>query len=139
LCLYKPLYIIKKQTTLALRTGFKGNFGNYAFYQSNYINPSENFRGVQRNRFTAKSFLFQNLEIRQSLFKVHNYLSPFDFGILAHADFIKLWKPVIIDEKWYSSYGFGAFINVLDSFILNGTYSVSEQNKLFYLGTSFLF
>ncbi|WP_282039448.1 metallophosphoesterase [Saccharicrinis aurantiacus] len=137
--IFKPLYITPKQTTLALRTGYQANFGDYAFYQSNYINPSENFRGVQRNRFTAESFLFQNVEIRQSLFKVPNYISPFDFGIILHGDFIKLWKPVILEEKWNSSYGFGGFISILDSFILNGTYSISGQNSLFTFGTSFLF
>ncbi|WP_066627243.1 metallophosphoesterase family protein [Labilibacter marinus] len=137
--LYTPIYLTSKQTTLALRTGFDGNFGVYAFYQSNYINPSQNFRGVQRNRFTAKSFLYQNIELRQSLFKVPNYITPFDFGFIGHFDLIKLWKPDILDERWYTSYGVGAFVNILDSFIINGTYSISEQNNLFTLGTSFLF
>ncbi|TRX70205.1 metallophosphoesterase [Carboxylicivirga sp. M1479] len=139
LSFYQPLNISSKQTTLALRSGYVNNFGSYAFYQSNFVDGIKNFRGVRRNRFSSKAFFYQNVDVRMSLLRVPNYIAPFDWGLLGHFDLIRMWQADGIDDKWHHSYGFGTFISILDAFMLKGTFSISENDELFVVGTSFLF
>jgi len=137
--LYQPINISSKQTTLAFRSGYTNSFGDYAFFQSNFVDGLKNFRGVRRNRFSSKSYFYQNIDLRMSLLKVPNYVAPFDWGILGHFDLIRMWQAEGIKGKWHNSYGFGTFISILDAFMLKGTYSISEQDELLVVGTSFLF
>lgn len=141
---YTPLNIIQQQTVLAFRSGFSKNFGTHSFFQSNFLDGYLNFRGVRRNRFAGNAALFYNLELRQSLFKVYTYTAPLDVGVLAHFDMGKVWEKEVKSARFHNSFGGGAFINVLDYFMLMGTYSVSnptltEENHLLTIGTSFLF
>lgn len=137
--LYHPLNITSRQTTLALRSGYVNNFGDYAFFQSNFADGQTNFRGVRRNRYSAKSFFYQNIDLRQSVLKVPNYVAPFDWGLLVHFDLIRPWQADGIKEKWHNSYGFGTFISVLDAFMLKATYSISKEDEQLMIGTNFLF
>jgi hypothetical protein len=139
LSIYLPLRFMRKQTTFNFRTGIEHNIGEYAFFQANFLNGFTNFRGIQRNRFSGRTSSYNNAELRMSLFKVRNYVAPFDIGILAHADVARVWEDNEQSDKWYPSYGGGMFLNILDSFTLIGTYSVSEIDKLFLLGTKFFF
>lgn len=137
--LYQPINISSKQTTLALRSAYVNNFGDYAFFQSNFVDGQKNFRGVRRNRYSAKSYFYQNVDLRLSLLKVPNYVAPFDWGVMGHFDLIRMWQADGIKDKWHNSYGFGTFISILDAFMLKATYSLSEQDELMVVGTRFLF
>jgi predicted phosphodiesterase len=137
LSVFIPINFIKKQTTLSIRTGAAHNVGKHTFYQSNFLSGWKNFRGVDRNRYSGKSIFYNNFDLRVSLFDVSNYVLPFDVGVLGHYDL------AIVDSDyetpWLSSYGGGAFINILDAFILVGTYSFSKNNRLLSIGGKFLF
>ena len=137
LSLFIPVNFIKKQTTIALRFGMATNIGDYAFFQSNFLSGNDNFRGVRRNRYAGRSSSFNNVEWRMNLFKVPNYIIPFDVGIIAHYDFAKIWSTDIKD--WHTSTGGGVFLSALDSFMLFGTYSISNSSGLLVVGSKFLF
>ncbi len=137
--LYFPLRITRKQTTLALRSGVQTNVGDYAFFQSNFLSGVENFRGVQRNRFAGRTANYNNIDVRASLFKVPNYIAPFDVGILGHFDVARVWENNETSEQWHRSYGGGLFLNVLDYLTLLATYSYAEDSDLLLAGTKFLF
>ncbi len=144
LSFYIPIHIINQQTVLAVRTGFARNFGTHAFFQSNFLDGFVNFRGVRRNRYAGNASLFHNIELRQSLLKVKTYTAPFDIGLLGHFDLGKVWERTVNSSRFHNSYGAGAFINVLDYFMLMGTYSVSNpfdsrENEQLTIGTAFLF
>ena len=144
LSFYVPINIINRQTVLAVRTGFARNFGTTAFFQSNFLDGFVNFRGVRRNRYAGNASLFYNIELRQSLLKIKTYTAPFDIGVMGHFDLGKVWEKSVNSSRFHNSYGAGAFINVLDYFMLMGTYSISnpmdsEENQQLTIGTSFLF
>ena len=135
--IFFPINFSNKQTTLALRSGFSGTYGDHAFYQANFIDGFKTFRGVERNRYSAESFFYQNIEIRQSLLKVKTYVAPFDIGILGHFDVVHTWETY--DSEWNKSFGGGVFFSVLEYFMIQGTYSISDKDELLTVGTSFLF
>lgn len=137
--LYLPINFTKKQTTLGVRSGVNVNYGDYAFFQANFLDGYENFRGVRRNRYSGRTSVYNNVDLRVSLFKVPNYVIPFDVGLMGHFDVARVWVGNDTSQKWHNSAGGGLFLNVLDSFMLLGTYSVSEQDQLLTIGTQFLF
>ncbi|MFT5724221.1 MAG: hypothetical protein ACI9JN_001339 [Bacteroidia bacterium] len=137
LSLFLPIKFIRNQTTLALRSGVESNIGDYAFFQSTFLSGYDNFRGVRRNRYAGKTSHYNNVEIRMNLFKVPNYIIPFEVGILGHYDAARIWTTDVSD--WQTSFGGGAFINATNMFMLFGTYSVSENTALFVFGSKFLF
>lgn len=144
LSFYIPLNLTTKQTVLAIRSGFARNFGTHSFFQSNFLDGFVNFRGVLRNRYAGNASLYHNFELRQSLIKVKTYTAPFDIGVMGHFDLGKVWEQNVKSTRFHNSYGAGAFINVLDYFMLMGTYSISnplesEENHLLTIGTAFLF
>jgi outer membrane translocation and assembly module TamA len=136
--LFFPLIFMPRQTTVGFRTGFQTNLGSASFFQANFLNGFENFRGIARNRFAGKTISYNNLDVRVSLFKVPNKIIPFDFGILAHVDAAKSWQEDGAN-LWHTSYGGGGFIKVLDFLMLVGTVSVSESDQTFVFGTKFFF
>lgn len=133
---YVPLVVFPKQTTLNFRTGVETNWGDFAFYQASFLNGFTNFRGVQRNRYSARTISFHSMELRSSLFKVRNYVVPFDVGFVAHIDAATAANAEV---EYYSSYGAGGFVNILDAFMLIGTYSISEDDRLLTIGTRFFY
>lgn len=137
--MYFPLRVGKKQGTMAIRSGIETNFGDYAFFHANFLSGFRNFRGVLRNRYSGETASFNNADIRVSLFKVPNYIVPFDVGLLGHYDLARVWQPGEDSDRWHESFGGGAYLNILDSFILLGTYSISEDDQLLTIGTKFLF
>ncbi len=137
--LYLPILWLNKQATINFRTGFATNVGDYLFFQSNFLNGFKNFRGVQRNRYAGKTSAYNNVDFRFSLFKVRNYIAPFDFGLLAHVDLARVWEPGDDSDVWHYSHGYGAFVNIIDYILLVGTYSFSEVDNLLTVGTRFFF
>lgn len=139
LSFYLPIRFMKKQTTLNFRTGIEHNIGDYAFFQASFLNGFTNFRGIQRNRFSGRTSSYNNVELRASLFKVRNYVAPFDVGVLTHFDAARVWEDNENSTTLYTSYGGGVFINILESFTIMGTYSKSEIDELILIGTKFFF
>lgn len=137
--IYFPFYNFKRQATLAFRTGYSGNFGDYEFYQANFLNGLSNLRGIGRNRFAGDAVFFNNLEFRKSLTKVDNYVVPFDLGFLVHGDLGRVYYDKENSEKWHNSYGAGVFLNILDFFGVTGTYSISDVDEQFIFGTNLYF
>lgn len=139
LAVYRSINAFRKQTTLAFRAGFKGNFGDYNFYQANFLGGINELRGLARNRFAGKSVAYGNMELRKSLLKVKSYVAPFDFGLLIHGDIGRVWVSDDTSDQWHNAVGGGVFLSILNYFAIVGTYSVSDDDELFLVGTGFFF
>ncbi len=139
LLFYVPVSYFEKQTLIALRGGWRQNFGDYLFYQSNFLSGLDQFRGITRNRFSGESIAYGNAEIRKSFTKVKNYVMPFDLGALLHFDVGRVWVDQDQSNLWHNSYGAGLYFNVLNFMTLVGTYSISDVDEVFNFGTKFYF
>ena len=137
--LFIPLNMFKKQTTLASRLGYANNFGDYRFYQANFLSGMQQMRGLSRNRFAGESVVFGNLEFRKSFLKVKNYIMPFDFGMLLHTDIGRVYVENDSSKKWHNAIGGGFFFNILDYFALVASYAVSDEDQVVNFGTNFYF
>ncbi|HLF46946.1 MAG TPA: BamA/TamA family outer membrane protein, partial [Chitinophagaceae bacterium] len=75
------LNIIPKKLVLANRIGGGHNFGDFEFYQAQYLGSEDNLRGYRKYRFAGRSKLYNNTELRLALANFRTYLFPGVLGI----------------------------------------------------------
>ena len=136
---YIPISFLRNKASLNFRVGGEHNFGDYAFFQAAFLNGFQNFRGVQRNRFSGRTSSYNNLDLRVNLFNVKNYIVPFKLGLVGHSDLARVWEDNENSDRWHASYGGGIFLNFIDVFTLVGTYSISDVDEILLIGTRFYF
>ncbi|MTI21738.1 hypothetical protein E1176_11965 [Fulvivirga sp. RKSG066] len=143
----RAYYSIKEPTliTFATRIGGSSNAGDFAFYQGNTIGGNAglgrqgNVRGYARDRFTGRSTIYQNNEIRARLARIPFYYMPLAIGISVHYDQGRVWADNESSTKWHSGYGGGLWFHPLGKMVFTTTYTKSDEDNLFMLNVGFLF
>ncbi|GAA3918728.1 metallophosphoesterase [Hymenobacter algoricola] len=129
------------QLTWAGRIGANRALGDYRFYQANTLGGTTNLRGYRRTRYSGRSSVYANGEIRLQLFTFNAYLVPGKFGILGLADAARVYSDNDVRtgfKSFHTAAGGGIWIDVLKQAVINATYSVGEENLVF-VGFDFLF
>ncbi|MEX2567177.1 MAG: hypothetical protein WD431_14640 [Cyclobacteriaceae bacterium] len=140
-------YSFEKPTliTLAARIGAASLSGNFAFYQANTIGGNAglgkpgNLRGFNRDRFSGRTSVYQNNEIRIRLARIPFYYLPLSIGVLGHYDQGRVWVDEERSSKWHNSFGGGIWFNPIGKWVFTVTYSNSEENDSVLLNLGFLF
>lgn len=130
---------IKKSLVLINRTGAGHNFGDFEFYQAQYLGNEDNLRGYRKYRFAGTSKLYNNTEMRLRLANFKTYLFPGSLGILAFYDTGRIWADNDESDKWLSGYGGGFWISPLRRFVLTITYAASKEDKMPLVGLGWKF
>ncbi|TAL45656.1 MAG: hypothetical protein EPN92_07275 [Chitinophagaceae bacterium] len=133
------LKIIPKTLVFANRIGGGHNFGDFEFYQAQYLGSEDNLRGYRKYRFAGRSKLFNNAEIRLRLANFKTYLFPAAFGILGFYDTGRVWDDNNTSNKWLSGYGGGFWFSPLRRIVLTFTYTASKEDKLPLIGLGWKF
>ncbi|EDM43220.1 outer membrane protein [unidentified eubacterium SCB49] len=131
-----------KNRKLVLKTDVnaKFNFSNtFEFYQGVTLGGETGLRAYREERFTGKSSLVGNADLRYSFDSFNVGLIPLQIGVYGGADLGRVWIPSGLSEKWHTSYGGGLWINGPGG--LNGkfsTFTSSESTRVsFGLGFKF--
>jgi Omp85 superfamily domain len=125
------LSIIKRTLILVDRVGGGHNFGDFEFYQAQYLGGEDNLRGYRKYRFAGRSKVFNNAELRWRVATFRTYLFPAYFGFFAFYDTGKLWEDGSgTSTGWLNGYGGGIWIAPLSRIVLNVSYTVSKEDKL---------
>ena len=125
------LSIIERTLILVDRVGAGHNFGDFEFYQAQYLGGEDNLRGYRKYRFAGRSKVFNNAELRWRVATFRTYLFPAYFGLFAFYDTGKLWEDGSDSSTgWLSGYGGGIWIAPLSRIVLNVSYTVSKEDKL---------
>ena len=125
------LSIIPRTLILVNRIGGGHNFGDFEFYQAQYLGGEDNLRGYRKYRFAGRSKVFNNAELRWRVATFRTYLFPAYFGMFAFYDTGKLWEDGSDSSTgWLNGYGGGIWIAPLSRIVLNISYTVSKEDKL---------
>jgi len=125
------LSIIKRTLILVNRTGGGHNFGDFEFYQAQYLGGEDNIRGYRKYRFAGRSKFFNNTELRWRIATFRTYLFPAYFGMFAFYDAGKLWEDGSDSSTgWINGYGGGVWIAPLSRIVLSVAYTASKEDKL---------
>ena len=134
---YLPL---GKGLVLANRFGGGHNFGDYEFYQAQYLGSEDNLRGYRKYRFAGDSKVFNNLELRMKIANFNTYLFPGSLGFLFFFDTGKVWADNVNNSgNWVSGYGGGIWFSPLSRILISFSYAASEEDKLPLIGLGWKF
>jgi hypothetical protein len=126
--------------TFAVRSGLSTIFSNeYEFYQANTLGGTTNLRGYRRTRFSGRTSLYENAEVRWKLGTTNLYLIKGNIGLLGFADGGRVWIPTESSDKWHWGYGGGFWILPYNKLALTVTYGISEEDQLVNIRAGFLF
>ena len=125
------LSIVERTLIFVDRVGGGHNFGDFEFYQAQYLGGEDNLRGYRKYRFAGRSKVFNNAELRWRVATFRTYLFPAYFGLFAFYDTGKLWEDGSdTSTGWLNGYGGGIWIAPLSRIVLNVSYTVSKEDKL---------
>ncbi len=130
-----------KPITLGLRLGGATTFNsqNTPFYKLNYLGQLTGLRGFQKDRFTGRSIVYYNTELRVELAKFKTSFLPLRFGLTGFYDSGRIFSDFDSRSNWHKGYGGGFYIvPYKENFALNVSLAFSEEETgllLFSLGT----
>jgi hypothetical protein len=130
---------INRQITFANRIGAGHNIGEFPFYEANTLGGTTNLRGFRGRRYSGRSSIYNNTEIRIELFDFYNYLLGGKVGINGFYDVGRVWAGSESSSVWHKGYGGGIWLNIFDSFLVNGGIGFSEEESIFTVKAGFLF
>lgn len=130
---------INRQVTLANRIGTGHNIGDFPFYEANTLGGTTNLRGFRSRRYSGRSSVYNNSEIRIELFDFYNYLLGGKVGVNGFYDIGRVWADSESSSVWHQGYGGGIWLNIFDSFLVTGGIGFSEEGSIFTVKAGFLF
>lgn len=133
------LNLVNNWIVFANRIGGGHNFGDYEFYQAQYLGSEDNLRGYRKYRFAGDSKIFNNAELRIRLFNFKTYLFPGSIGLLGFYDTGKIFVDGQDSDKWLNGYGGGLWISPFRRFVFTFVYAASKEDKLPLIGMGWKF
>ena len=129
----------KRQFTFAGRFGSDHIVGNFPFYKANTIGASQNLRGFSNQRFTGRTTVYSNAEIRVELVDFYKYLLGGKGGVITFFDAGRVWTDSEKSSTLHKGYGGGVWFNLFDQMLISATYGVSGNENSFEIKAGFFF
>ncbi|MBO6794041.1 MAG: metallophosphoesterase [Balneolaceae bacterium] len=129
----------KRQFTFAGRFGSEHIIGNFPFYEANTIGARRTIRGFNNQRFSGRTSLYTNAELRIELVDFYSYILGGKGGILTFVDSGRVWTDGEESDTWHKGYGGGVWFNVFDQFLISATYGTSGNENSFEIKAGFFF
>ncbi|MHB1177112.1 MAG: metallophosphoesterase [Daejeonella sp.] len=125
--------------TVAIRLGGAANIGDYKFFQASSLGNNTNLRGFRNNRFSGRSYLYQNTEARFKVSHFRNYVFTGDLGLFGFFDSGRVYSDLPDSSTWHKGYGPGIWLNLFNKFLVSGGYGFSKEGQYLSLkgGLSF--
>jgi len=132
--------LLGKSVILASRFGAGHNFGDFEFYQSQYLGVLDNLRGFRKYRFAGQSMAYNNTELRIAFGQFTSYLFPSGIGMVVFHDIGRVWFDGTTEsDKWHSGYGGGIWIAPMKRIVISAMFTASKESKLPLIGFGWQF
>jgi hypothetical protein len=115
---------------IATRIGGGITYGNYEFFQAQYLSGTENLRGYRKYRFAGDKMLYHNLDLRIKLTDFRTYLFPGTLGLVLFHDMGRVWIKPDDSGKWRHGYGGGFWIAPLKKIVITASYAQGDDGGL---------
>lgn len=126
---YKSMGSVKP-LTLGLKLGGSISSNQIPYFKRVYLGQNDNLNGYVKNRFTGKSNLYINSELRWQITSVRRAFVPFKFGIRGIFDTGRVFDSSDTSDKWHQGYGAGIyFVPISEKFTINMTAAFSEEES----------
>lgn len=129
-------YSSYKFLTLALRASGELLVGEHPYYYGAFLGGLKNLRGYPRERFLGEGVISGQSELRCYITTINLFI-PARIGVSALSDVGRVFLKSEDSKRWHSTYGFGLWLNILNSFTLNFNVAVSPEVTKYYFNTGF--
>lgn len=125
---------LRKDSGLVLMNRIGGGLttGDPLFYQMLVLGGDQNLRGYNTNRFTGRSMLYHNAELRLRLFRFTSYLFPGTVGLIGFNDVGRVWMPKEKAANWHDGYGGGLYITPAEVVLIRAVVAHSTETTQVY-------
>ena len=96
-------------------------------------------RGYHTWRFSGKTMVYNNLELRLKLFDFTSYLFPGSIGIIGFDDIGRVWLPGERSRQWHNGYGAGIYLIPVELVLLQFSKGYSTEGSINYLTIGYRF
>ena len=122
---------------IATRVGWGKTFGQYEFYQAQFLGGTDNLRGYRKFRFAGDESFYHNLDVRIRLADFQTYFFPGSIGLQLFNDVGRVWLKGESSREWHDGYGGGIWISPLKRFIITASYAQSPEGGLMLIKWGF--
>jgi Omp85 superfamily domain len=129
----------KANLVIANRIGAGINYGDFEFFQAQYLGGTDNMRGFRKYRFGGRSMLYNNTDLRIKVADFRTYLFPGSLGLLFFYDVGRVWVKQDNSSKWHNGYGGGLWVAPLKRFVITASLTNSEEETLPLISFGFQF
>lgn len=127
------------EPTLALRVGGQHAWGRFPFHDAAFLGGASTLRGWDEQRFSGRSAIYANGELRLRTGKV-SLIVPADIGLIAQGDVGRVYADDERSDRWHSSVGGGLWIApLLRSYTVSVTVARGQERMSVYLRNGFAF
>ncbi len=125
--------------TVANRVGVDAVFGSTYFFQDVQLGGENSLRGFNSRRFTGKTGVYNNFDVRIKLFESLSYVFPGSLGLIGFYDVGRVWMTNEKSNVWHNGTGGGIFVMPADLFVIQAVIGASKEAILPYIrvGLSF--
>jgi hemolysin activation/secretion protein len=127
----------RANVVIANRIGWGKSFGNYEFYQAQFLGATENLRGYHKYRFTGDEAAYHNIDLRIKLANFNTYFFPGTFGLLVFNDVGRVWEHGQSSDQWHDGYGGGFWIAPLQKLVFSASYGQGTDGGVFLFKLGF--
>ena len=124
---------------VANRLGVGTTVGDPAFFQKMQLGGVRSLRGYHTNRFTGKTMVYHNLDLRLDVLHFTSYIIPGTLGVIGFNDVGRVWEPGQSSKKWHDGYGGGFYIIPAEVVLLQFVMGFSREGALPYISLGFSF
>ena len=133
----------KSPLTLGLKVGGATSYNDESipFYKLPLLGQNNNLRGFDNNRFSGRSVMYVNTEVRMPVASFRTSFLPLKLGVKAFYDGGRVFSDFDTSAAWHNGYGAGIYlVPVSESFAINLSAGFSDEESvliLFGIGTTF--
>ncbi len=129
----------RQNVVIANRVGWGRTFGNYEFYQAQFLGGTENLRGYRKYRFAGDEAAFHNIDLRIKLAQFQTYFFPGSLGLTLFNDVGRVWQKGQSSDEWHDGYGGGLWISPLSKFVFSANYARGSDGGIVLLKLGYQF
>ncbi|HVW95291.1 MAG TPA: BamA/TamA family outer membrane protein [Mucilaginibacter sp.] len=124
---------------IADRVGGGTYFGNADYFQQIKLGGPQTLRGYHTWRFTGRTMLYNNLELRLKVLDFTSYLLPGSIGVIGFNDIGRVWSATDSSNAWHDGYGGGIYVVPAQLVLIQAAVGFSKEGSLPYISIGFRF
>ncbi len=124
---------------IANRTAAGTTFGDPAYFQLLKVGGPQTLRGYHTWRFSGKTMVYNNFELRLKVLDFNSYLFPGSIGVIGFNDVGRVWMPGESSGDWHDGYGAGIYFIPNELVLLQFSKGYSVEGSINYLTLGYRF